>query len=530
MTYADAYKNYYAILKSGYSYKGLEMPTDYSVESASYETDQLVDTFVSMINSLRRYERDKEEHYLLLWLDKFKNAVDDKGQKLYEILRPLVVGPKPNFTKAFEIVELWRQGFISKVQSFEQIFNEWQLEFMQFSNKFIKTSAEKAIKKLGNDVVNLTPQQLIESILATIKEDWNKKYNTGKERELNFSKFMKDFDPYLTQIIADMKGIKEVWDNKNITLGEAFKIKEPKSLHASLKAKIIDGLVNGLSQEMFLVAFGEGASTARTQRELTYFSGKKQWVPTETDVYAILNFDLETNKNLTDKIKNMAQDSDIQLLIKSSDVANNFIIHYSSKDLSVSENSGSKSSIVAKIKGEGSIDSKIPALEQMGRAMGNYEAVHDLIFKIVNSGKDLIYDGTPGFIDKLSKGLTSLTFSFMFDDFERQFEQLRGNIEAQATELNLYMISGNYYAASDILFYLAQFVQGELKKSLISIGLKPTKTNFYLTEKNLDLLPEKERWITVRNDVMADTKMQVRMMTDNLRSLTYAIDRIKLPY
>ena len=78
----------------------------------------------------------------------------------------------------------------------------------------------------------------------------------------------------------------------------------------------------------------------------------------------------------------------------------------------------------------------------------------------------------------------------MFDDFERQFEQIRGKVNQNNTEINLYAISGNYYPASDILTTLYNYVEslskGNKMKSFINIGFKPSKKSawdIYLEKK-----------------------------------------------
>lgn len=542
MNFSEAYEKYYAILNSSYRTGNMVIHDNISTSSENSlitETNNLITVFLGMVEKLRDYEKRKEEQYLRKWLDKLSNAQEPNGQKLKDLLAPLILTEDQNFTQAFQLVELWRQGFIHDVESIPQIYEDWREEFTQFSNKTIVTSARAAVEELANngELITLTPPQLMDKIIQRIELDWENT-NSGYSKE-NFQTFLNNFSPYLVSIVRDMKEfrVKETkkrgridpWGNGS-NLGTIFKIKEQKDLQETISSKIITGLVNGLSQEMSLVAFAKGASTARASRELRFLNEKVMNLATETDVYSVLTFDLGNNSEAVAKIAAMQQDKDIQELISNSDYKNNFIIHYSSKDLTIAE--ANSSSVTAKIKGEGGFGSKVIALQEMGNAAGKADEVHDLIFKAVNIGHQLLYSNYQDkLIDLITAALTSLTFSFMFDDFERQFEHIENNIEGNNTELNLYIISGNYYPASDILQILYNYVNSlragnKIGKKFIDIGFKPSsmEVDKYIYQKQKKLNGD-ALWADVRDAVMADAKMKVVLATNYLKELTYAIQK-----
>ena len=532
MNFQDAYEKYYAILRSSYVAQQGELYLKSPVlQEAEAEQQKLVNVFLEMVDKLAHFERQKEQAYIAKWVESFRN----KGlTKLANELQVVLNSPDGiNFSQAFEIIELYRQGFIEDIDNFQDTFTNWQKEYSQFSNKFIKKTMEAKLDSLGARLVDMTPKELLEELTSSVSDAWDTTYS-GSQDSARFSTFLNSFNNDLVKIVKDMGDIRgngspeEVDRNFNGPLGLVFKIKEPKALNISLKAKLIDGLVNGLSQESFLALFGMGASTARTQRELRYFTKKlTQLVPTETDVYAALSFELNPNEAIINKIKNLERDVDIQALLESTEAENNFIIHYSSKDLTISE--GSKSSVRAKIKGQSSLDSKIDALEQMGRAANKEKFIHELIFEAINTGKDLLYSDQKEILQQVSDSLTALSFSFMFDDFERQFEQIVKNENSKTVELNLYMISGNFFAISDILFILYDFVKHELVdsngkpvKSIISVGFKPAPNNYYNSPEVSNLVGE-ARWEFVRDMTIRNTMMEVRMATNTLKQLIYNI-------
>ena len=83
----------------------------------------------------------------------------------------------------------------------------------------------------------------------------------------------------------------------------------------------------------------------------------------ETDAFVVLNGDLQIDSDIIGEINEIKENEEIRELINTLP-SDDFVIHYSSKDLSIAEESGG--SIRAKIKGDGSLDSKIKVLESLG--------------------------------------------------------------------------------------------------------------------------------------------------------------------
>lgn len=525
--YQEVYNNYYAVLKSALALKGGEILDMSDIQTSLTDNDMgydtLYETFLTYLLELANFEQSKEQTFLSNYLAQFSKDVELQ-QKVAQITN---AEGTINISQLFNVIEQHRQTQYARLHELPLELTKWQENFEQFSNKFFNEACIETMNELESQLGSLTPQQLTAKLMAGVQTKWEKKFNRGNKSEA-FSVFMKQFDPTLTELVKSMNVFKGMWNTPLVSV-PSFEGQGTAKIKEGIISQVIKGIVNGLSQEETIVLFG-GVSTARTKRTLQYFdSAIKQSVPTETDAYVSLSMNFGINEEITQAIAQAQTDEQIRDYFNSS-AEEGWVIHYSSKDLSIRESSKS-GAITAKLKGEGSFASKIPILEQMGKAMNNEGKMHKLIFQAINTGKDLIYDSA-AYVDEVARSLTSLTLSFMFEDFDDQFRQMVSSDHSTIQELHVYLISGQYYTISDILLSLYTWIKDDWKrpaKRIIRIGFKPAPSvaASYLQFADKGITG-KALWETVRNETIKQTKMSVYMQITNLKQMINKISSYKI--
>lgn len=513
MTPEMAYEGYYAVQKETVESGGIFEGVNFKAISPDLSAlaEDLVNKFVHTINGLIQFEAKKERAFLLQYYEKYKGIDSDLEKQLKQYL----FSEPAQLSKAFELVEIHRHKIANEYNNLELNLEKWDKEYLtSFNNKFFVDTCTEAIQKLDN-MGAMTPEQVLNYMIQYVQE----KYPNEAYR-INFNHFMETYAPALTDIVRNTKSFQGKLWTLPINSIKFVKDGEPnQAIQDAFISKIVAGLVNGLGQEEFLVSLG-GASTARATNKLTFFlpdkrgKSKTMNLPTETDVYMALTGDFQINEDVRNAITAAKTNKDIRDIINNS-AYDDFVIHFSSKDLSIAESGGG--AVNAKLKGEGSLDAKIRTLEELGAAMNASSQVHELIFEAVNTGAELLYSNS-GTIDDVSRGLTSLTFGFMFEDFAEQIEQM--NTQSTTNELHIYMISGQYFTISEVLKVLRDQIiswRGSPTK-LINIGFKPAPISYYEQLKNTT--PEGiTRWNAVREATIKNTMMKVMMNVTNLRAV-----------
>lgn len=513
MSPEKAYEGYYAVLKETTDQGGIFSGVNFKAISSdlSIVSKNIYEDFLEIINQLITFEKKKEQSYLLRYYNKYKIL----SPELESQLKDLLFSDHPDFGRAFELIEIHRYQLRNEATKLELNLNDWEKYLSSFNNKFFIDTSNEAIQNLTN-IGSMSPESILNYLIEYIKNKYfgisiNAKYKN------DFESFMNVYAPTLINIVKSMKIFKGSLWKTPINSIKFSKTSSDDDIKETFISKIVRGIVNGLGQEEFVVNLG-GASTARATNELKFFlrsksgKAKTQLVPTETDIYLALNGDFEIKEDVKNAIAQAKTNKEIREIIEQTSLSD-FIIHISSKDLSIAESSGG--SISAKIKGEGALDSKIVAFEQLGQSMNLSKQVHQLIFEAVNTGEKLLYSESK-YIDEVSRGITSLAFSFMFEDFEEQIQQI--NKDQTTNEIHLYLINGQYFTISEVLEILKQQIikWGNNPNDLINVGFKPAPTSYYdeLKDKmNHDL----SLWNAVREATIKNTTMKVYMKVTNLK-------------
>ena len=203
-----------------------------------------------------------------------------------------------------------------------------------------------------------------------------------------------------------------------------------------------------------------------------------------------------------------------------------FIIMTSAKDQSTNAKFSTffAGSETVKIKGEGSLLSRKPEIEQIYSIIGNVgHSPSDLVFSIANLANDFVCSGQ---VEQAKRTLGAICIAWMFDDAQ---EIVQGTQFIQGSDsLHFYNLNGKYYTLSDILELTARDLS---RKSLAeyssssSDGMKYVKIGITVPKSNPyeDMLKSKNQppegmaqWDEVANVLNTTTKISIAMSPKNL--------------
>ena len=505
---AEAISSYYAVYKETISSDGIFANASFNAANISTEDkiSSIKNDFIAILNRLIAYEKSKELRFISAFLNKY--GIDKEFRSLLEGCLK-----NDDFTKAFNYIHIKQHNIKEGIQQLPYDLEKWNEYMESYLNLFIEKTAEKAIQSMNN-IENMSPNLIAQKMLKYLNDN----YEGEAKYKDNFENFITTFGQELMPLLKDNNTFGKA--NWNTPMNKIKIGKETFSSNQSMKdtyiSKIVQGLVRGLSQEEIIVDFYGGASTARASRELKFFSGRKQTVQTETDAYLILDFNLEPDKYANDTIKRLQNDTTIRNFLDSNP-QDNFIIHYSSKDSSIAlSTSNGNATRIGKIKGSGSLDSRIPTLQELGSAEGfSSDSIDKLIFTIINNGAGLVNEGEG--LDEIIKAITNLIIGFMFEDFDIQIQNMSVGNANNATSLNeihLYFLTGKFVPISAILEKFIQQINNELSSNVVHVGIKPSSTLYTSKEEY-----GKNRWDFVRSKTISQTTMDIHILNSLLKNL-----------
>ena len=505
---AEAISSYYAVYKETINSDGIFANASFNAANISTEDkiSSIKNDFIAILNRLIAYEKSKELRFIYAFLNKY--GIDEEFKNLLE-------GCLKNndFTKAFNYIHIKQHNIKEGIQQLPYNLEKWNEYMESYLNLFIEKTAEEAIQSIDN-IENMSPHMVAQQMLKYLSDN----YKGEAKYKDNFRDFMNTFGQELIPLLKDNNTFgKDNWDMpmNEIKLGKE-KANSSQNIKDTYISKIVQGLVRGLSQEEIIVSFYGGASTARASRDLNFFSGRTQTVQTETDAYLILDFDLEPNKQANNIIKSLQSDATIRNFLDSNP-QDNFIIHYSSKDSSIAlSSSNANATRIGKIKGSGSLDSRIPILQELG-SQGGFSSgnIDNLIFTIINNGVGLVNEGEG--LDEIIKAITNLIIGFMFEDFNIQIQNVTVGSSRGATPLNeihLYFLSGKFVPISAILENFIKQINNELSSDVVRVGIKPSGTLYTSKEEY-----GRDRWNFVRSKTISQTTMDIYILNSLLKNL-----------
>lgn len=500
----EAVNEYYAVYNETIQHGGIYEGQGFNPANISVEDKMraIRDDFVALIRKFINFERGKEETLIQQFINKYGKLDNDFKSLLTQCLK------NNDFTKAFNYIHIYQINLKMGLDKLPYKIDELS-DFMEsYMNIYIKKTAEEAVNSIPN-IGNCTPEYISKYMLNYLRTH----YQGDPKYKRYFNDYMNTFSNELLPLLKDNKKfgktnwttptINIVIDNKHFTSN--------KSILDTYVPAIIDGLVNGLSQESFIVNLG-GASTARAQRPLKYFTSNKiQSVPTETDAYLVLDLNLQPDTSINQQIKTLTTDKDIRQLINSTP-QDDFVIHYSSKDSSIGlDGHNSAGTKIGKIKGEGSLDSKIPTLQEISSNNGfNSENVNNMIFTIVNNGAELVNAGQG--LEEIINAITMMVIGFMFEDADIQLENTLQKFNNN--EIHLFFLTGRFAPISEILEQFILQVEKQLAKPVVKVTLKPASQKY-----TSDASDAQTRWSAVRAKTIKNTQMGIDLLNNLLLQL-----------
>lgn len=500
---AQAVSGYYAVYKETVSSHGIFAGAGFNPANISIEDKMAAirNDFLAILRRLIAYEKGKEHNLIQAFLEKY--GIDAEFKSLLENCLK-----NNDFTKAFNYIHIKQHNIQKGIMQLPYDLEKWNEYMQSYMNIYIKKTAEEAINNMNN-IGNMTPEAIAQEMLNYLRTN----YKGDTNYKNNFMNFMNTFEAELVPLLKENKVFGGT--NWNIPTNQIELERKKASTNETIIEKytsvIIAGIVNGLSQEEFIVSAYGGASTARATRKLNFFSGKSQNVQTETDAYLVLDFGLNPDKQANDIIKQLQTDTTIKNFINQMP-EDNFIIHYSSKDASISLSSkGTGSAKIGKIKGKGSLDSKIPVLQSLGVEGGfSSSSIDNMIFTIVNNGAGLVNEGKG--INEITQAITTLVIGFMFEDFEDQLQNMVSGLSNN--EIHLYFLSGRFVPISAILEQFIAQIENTIHNKVVSVGITPSKTLF---TSNAEY--GQDRWNFVREKTIGATQMDIYILNNLLNNL-----------
>ena len=481
----------------------------------------------NILESLYEKESSKEENFLNGLLRKIQ--VNDP--EFYPTVQSLV--QSRNFSKAFNAIKRRREGLYDIQKDFSTNIDKFANEWSKNQNKAFLTAFHNAITggkggiggrdltKIFNDnMLNKTFEEILEesrqifmenarqtasyNMIENLDKVWDliNDYfrNTLQDKGLNITNNLKN---YYDNIIVDKD--KEWIKVKNRKKGQRYN-----KTVAQLAKKIAqDMILNGLSAELYLTLDG-GAHTGQIKKQYKSYSGAQTTTGSiQSDVIELWNNEFEVDLDMTDSIKKilLEEKNDIYKKVeKLLDIysENNFIIHYSSKDLNIMSTEKR-----ATIRGTQSFDSRLEELERIAIEI-NGSKIEDLIFSIINTTKGLIFSNNSD-IEKVKESIVAVCAAWMFEDYKETFRQIQSGITNN--RLHCYFINGNYYLVSDILKMVLNQIEQTQKERIVTVSLSPGNKNVYGTVVNRGDTFGIPRWDAVRQESLLSGTIGIRMNT-----------------
>ena len=439
----------------------------------------------NILESLYEKESSKEENFLNELLRKIQ--VNDP--EFYPTVQSLV--QSRNFSKAFNAIKRRREGLYNIKKDFSANIDKFANEWSKNQNKAFLTAFQNAItggkggiggrdltKILDNNMLNKTFEEILEESRQIFME--NARQTASYTMIENLDKVWDLINDYFRTTLQDKglsmnNNLRNYYDN--VIVGkdkEWIKVKNRKKGQrynktvAQLAKKIAEDMIlNGLSAELYLTLDG-GAHTGQIKKQYKSYSGAQTTTGNiQSDVIELWNSEFEIDLDMTDSIKKILLEEKNDIYKKVERLLdiyteNNFIIHYSSKDLNIMSTEKR-----ATIRGTQSFDSRLEELEQIAIEI-NGSKIEDLIFSIINTTKGLIFSNNSD-IEKVKESIVAVCAAWMFEDYKETFKQVQSGITNN--RLHCYFINGNYYLVSDILKMVLNQIEQTQKERIVTVFL-----------------------------------------------------------
>lgn len=502
-----------------------------------YDKSQLETTkkaLFSILESLIIKEQDKEKRLL----EGFIRKIEKQDPEFYPVVNNFL--KSGNFSKAFNAIK-------QRERNLYQLQNDFSNNLDKFSEEWAKNQNQQFLKAFrnaitggkggigGRDITKVISNKMFTRTFNEILID---------AREI----FMREAQE--TASYQMIQNLDQVWDlitiyfeerlqskglNMNTNLRKYYKEINNKDQWVKVRTKenpgkkgqrhnktvsqfakqiIDDMLINGLSAEIYLTLDG-GIHTGQIKKQYTSITGKNTTTGSiQSDVIELISNDFEVDVDFTNKIKSILKQEEKNIFSKIQNILNtydnnNFIIHYSSKDLY--QYSSEKR---ATIRGSKSFDSALEELKVISAEIDGKD-ITDLIFAITNTAKGLIFE-EPTSVEAIKESIYAICAAWMFEDYKETFSQIKGNTN---NRIHCYFVNGKYYLISEILTMILNQLRQIEERRLVYIGFTPTKRNVYG-----EVVKEKEkfgieRWDEVRERSLVNGKMNIRMNTEILEQI-----------
>lgn len=496
---------------------------------------------------------------MLKLLTKLRNKESEKEDRFFRWYRTQIAQKDPGFLNTFDrlytaneysalmtAIENRRRHLYDARKSFEKNLTSWMAQWNKSQNRaFIEKFTEnlysdfdgKTIEDLKHsDILNMTFQQIFDNAKQNFLNSAYKSAEESFTTELDkvwieLEKLFRrnlEHDGRVQQINMNSSLRSYIQQVRNTAKGEKFlttkdKRKKDNTNYKTLKqliTSIVSPLINGMSAEIYL-DIGEGTvRTGNVQQRNKGISGRVTSVNTKSDDIAIFSDTIEITANFEQEMEEILNKArtvyyeDIAERIKLYD-EDNFIIHYSSKDLYRQPNTKYNVSLRG---ADSSLDNAFYQLKQIASVVqkGN---INDLLFAMANAGEGgYMQDETKG----IERAIVGLCATWMFEDYEDTFAQIKTGVTSN--HLHVYFISGLYYTVSDILNLTIEQLEKADANTLVHVTFKPSTKDPYPDvqyDRSIRGIP---RWEYVRNKNLQASSLSVSMNTKILEDMLLNID------
>lgn len=501
-----------------------------------YTIDNLIkakNAMLNLLNKIQAVEQEKEDKFFR----QYRLQIQQKDKEFENTFNRLYSANE--YSKLMTAIEQRRRGLYNLSNSLNENLQKFQNQWYETQNKAFKQAIEDVVQRSGrrkkgdrlwmyeeqgekaleitfNEILNQAEKYFFDSVEQELDEIYKQelknvwqKFKSLFTKHLQNSKYgsFNEFDSLkrFRDAVAPeklkekqkkgktkAKTVEEFWGNKN---------KTAKQFASDI---FFDLFLNGVSAELYLDL---NKGTIRTGEV------KHRGKSIKSDTIGIFSGDLELEADFQDVIQkivekegnNVYQELKSALELYDED---NFIIHYSAKDLSKRSTERRVS-----IQGSASLTNRIIELQQIASMVetGNIES---LIFAIANAGSGGAMEGE---VSDIKEAITALCATWMFEDYEDTFRQIQTGVTNN--HLHIYFINGNYYTVSEILGLTIKQLSNKEPRDLVKVSFNPSKTDPYEKVNHDRKIKGIPRWEYVRNENFKRGTLSIRMNTRVLEDI-----------
>lgn len=496
-----------------------------------FTTDDMANAknaLIGLLQSLHKIEEEKENRFFI----NYRTQIAQQDKDFLNTFDRLYTANK--YSQLITEIEKRRRNLIIMKNTTNKEIDKFAQEWTKKQEKIFRDSLKEAFKSQSgakgifsisdNAFLNRTFKEILddaeqrvyikaeqiadEQFQQVVKDIWIK-YRSIFMEHLNKSRFGKDFTEQTTlrnyrDSLPKEKLYKKQKDSTNRNIQKTVK---------TFVEETVNTLMSNNIPSEILLDIGTGTIRTGDVKRKTIGGGT---VKLSTSNIELFSEDIELQTKFQEVIEEILQ-KDKKVLYEELNKLidfysqDNFIIHYSAKN--ISKKRGADSRIHIKGTSSNGLASRIAELQQIA-SLVNAGDIESLIFAIVNAGNGGVMEKDKA---DIRQAIIALCATWMFDDYMDTFEQI--NTGVQNNKLHIYFINGNFYTVSNILSLVIEQLTVLDGNRLISLTFSPSKSDPYEEVNHDRKIKGIPRWNYVVQENIKRGSMQIRMNTKILEDM-----------